>query len=538
MAIKKFIGRDCELSTTGTDDEGGALDSWTVARAVLRQLERAAQDSQTTVCSPSSNWRTSSATYYGSAYDQDCCRHWLSSGNCLYIDMSHLECATASSLQPRTFAAQSIAILLLAEKARQLAEADALVGTCYDLSASNADIADPGISFGSHISLSVSKPLWENLFLDQRYPAVLGFVASAIAAAIPFFGSGYLLPFDNGNIVYSLSARAHHITRLHTLSTTDRWRRGLLNSRREAHTDADERLHLIGFDYSIISSTLLASLLQCALAAAEEGFCRLNLIAPVEAMRQWSWNLEVSTGKMPATAAMVDGSQVTLPQFMRNLAQTLLEMCEGGLIDETVAPQAQLLLPRIVELTHYAEEGSLIRCANHLDWAAKLMCLLNMGDRFDDPAMRIADHDFSNTNPKKGTIWQLWERQLVDPLIDMNEALDAMREAPPESRDWGRGRIIAQFPDEVAAVDWSFIELHRNASSFGSRLRVEFPRLDSYNRAAFEPIMRSVRNIEELRNALRQQERMVSFYDDSHADEVPPSPSMNGPFKTKTIRPS
>ena len=95
-------------------------------------------------------------------------------------------------------------MLHLAEKARQLAERDAEPGTRYDLSASNVDLLDPGISFGTHASLSGSRELWENTFVDPRYPAVLGFLASAVAAAIPFFGSGYLLPLENGNVTFSL----------------------------------------------------------------------------------------------------------------------------------------------------------------------------------------------------------------------------------------------------------------------------------------------------------------------------------------------
>ena len=528
MPEKKYIGRDCELSTTGIDPEGRSLDSWSVTRAVLPKIESAARSAHATVWSQTNHRSNAGATYYGSAHADDCLRHWTSAGQCVYADMAHVEVCTAATLYPRTFAAQSIAMLLLAERARQLAERDALPGTRYELSASNADLLDPSISFGSHISVSVSRALWENLFIDQRYPAVLGFVASAIAAAIPFFGSGYLLPVQNGDVIFSLSARAHHISKLHTLATTEKWRRGLLNSRRESHAVSQERLHLIGFDYSIADSALLASFLQCTLAAAEEGFCRLNLIDPIRAMHQWSWNLDVSTGKMPATATLVDGSEVTLPQFMRKLAETLLEMCEGGLIEDAVAPQAELFLPRIIDLARYAEEGSLIRCATHLDWAAKLVYLLNVDGHFEDAALRIADHDFANTNQQKGTIWRLWERQLIDPLVDMNDALDSIRNAPAESRDWGRGRIIEQFPNDIAAVDWSYVELCGNTGWFSPRLRVEFPRLDSWNRSTFEPIIHSVRNIEELRNALRQQERMISFYDDGQIDVLATTPDASG----------
>jgi len=503
MAEKKYLGRDCELSTTGIDADGGSLNSWTVTSAVLRCIKRAAADAQVTVWSRDARRGDPGSSYKGSASADDCLRHWTSAGQCFYADMAHVEVCTATSLYPRNFAAQSIATLLIAEKARRFAELDAGARVHYELSASNADLLDSSISFGSHLSISVSTALWENLFVDQRRPAVLGFVASAISAAIAFFGAGYLLPIEDGRIVYSLSARAHHITKLQTLATTEKWRRGLLNSRREPHGTSQERLHLIGFDYSIISSALLASLMQCALAAAEEGFCGLNLIDPVGAMRRWSWNLDINSGKMPATAALVDGRQVTLPEYMRELAQTLLEMCEEEVIDDEIAPEAQLLLPRIIDLTWYVKEGSLNRCAVHLDWAAKLLYLLSLGGRFEDAALRLADHDFTNTNPNKGIFWRLWEQSFVDPLVAMDDALDCMRNAPRESRDWGRGRLIERFADAISAVDWSYIELYRHDHFFSPRLRVDFPQPDSLNQSQFDFVVRSARDVAELRDLLQ-----------------------------------
>jgi hypothetical protein len=223
-------------------------------------------------------------------------------------------------------------------------------------------------------------------------------------------------------------------------------------------------------------------------------------------MHEWSWNLDVRTGKMPATAMLADGRELTMPQFMREVVDELVAMCEGGLIDDSVAPEAEGILPRIIECTHYAEEGSLMRCATHLDWAAKLMCLRSLGGRFEDAALRIADHDFANTNQDKGTFWRLWQQALIDPLVDMEDALDSMRNAPPESRDWGRGRIIERFSEDISAVDWSFVELRRAGRWFSPTRRIDFPRLDSWNQASFERIIGSVRDIEELQQALRDQQ--------------------------------
>ncbi len=361
MAEPKYGGRDCELSTTGLDSRGESIDSWKVTPTVLAELTPALAELGIGVWSRQSV-RHAYAGSYASPYSTDCLRHWTEAGQCYYADMGHVEVCTASCLYPTTFAAQCLSTLLGAEAARHRAEAES-EGHTYALTASNADMSNPGISFGTHLSFTVASSLWEDLFIEQRHPAILGYVSSAVAAAIAFFGAGYLLPLNDGTTIFSLSARAHHLSKLKTLSTTEPFARGILNTRREAHGKGHDRLHLIGFDYCLLSSPLLFSLLQCILAAAEEGYCGMNLFDPVRALRVWSWNMEPRTGKLPATARLVDGRRLTLPAYIRELTETLLQMCEAGLITPQVAPQAFEMLPRIIELTRYAEEGSMTRCA-------------------------------------------------------------------------------------------------------------------------------------------------------------------------------
>ncbi len=243
--------------------------------------------------------------------------------------MSHVEVCTASCLYPTTFAAQCISTLLVAEAARKRAQAWNDRGDAYTLTASNADLLDPAISFGTHLSLAVDASLWEDLFVEQQHPAILGYVSSAIAAAIAFFGAGHLLRLNDSSAVYSLSARAHHLSKIKTLSTTEAFGRGILNSRREPHGVGHDRLHLIGFDFCPLSSALLFSLLQCVLAAAEEGYCGMNLYDPVRALRTWSWCMDPRTGKLPATATLIDRRELTLPVYIRKLTGMLAADVRG-----------------------------------------------------------------------------------------------------------------------------------------------------------------------------------------------------------------
>lgn len=521
MSTAKYLGRDNELSTTGRDPEGRAIPPWEVTRKILEALGEVE-------CFDGKVWTREvgrdgggrdgggrdgghstggwGGGLHSSPWSVDCLRHWPPNGQCYYSDMSHVEACTASTRHPRRLAAQCLSTLRVVEEARRMAVDDSPRGTTLTLSTSNADALDPAISWGTHLNVSVSPDLFADLITEPRRPAVLASVSSALAAATAFFGVGHILPFRDGSTVYSLSGRAHHLSRIVSHSTTEDFRRGLLNSRKEPHGKGHDRLHLISFDFNLASAALLGSFLQCMLAAAEEGFCGLSLLDPIRALRTWSWNLDLRSGRLPATAALVDGRSLTLPAYMRELASTYLEMVESGLIGDAIAPDAAEMLARIEVLTRRAEEGDIERCAAHLDWAAKLLSLIALcrdeGVPFGGPAARLADHDFATSDPDRGMFWRLWEEGCIDPLVDPSDVDECLVDGPPESRDWGRGRIIRRFCGEITDVDWSLLEIRRSRDRWDPRLRIELSRLDTLSRSRFEPVIGRVRNVGELEAAL------------------------------------
>jgi proteasome accessory factor A len=259
---------------------------------------------------------------------------------------------------------------------------------------------------------------------------------------------------------------------------------------------------LIGFDYAIVSAALLASYMQCVLAAAEETYCGMELYDPVGALRTWSWCLDLKSGRLPAQAALVDGRQLTLPQYIGELVGRLLVMCEQGLIADDVAPQAKELLPRIIDLACYLQEGSLQRCGKHLDWAAKLLCLLGTGVPLGAPSSRLADHDFASTDPERGTLWRLWERGLVDPLIQISDADACLIEPPVDSRAWARGTLLERFFHDVTDMAWERIELRQGTDRWSPRLEINLPRLDSLRKTALEPLLGQARDVADLKELL------------------------------------
>jgi len=549
MAVPKYMARDAELLTAGADAEGRAIPQWQVTQRLLahvgaafagRQAQPWSAGSGTQSCyggawsadtygtsggyakcptppaygdDPSEtrsiwtgagNWGSGGWAGGPSAFSTDCCRNWAPNGQCFYADMAHWEGCSAEHPDPLGYAAQSLSLLRVAEAARVQAQCEAEPGTQYTLSAHNVDGEDPAISWGTHDNVYITNELWEDLFAEQRHPATLGFVASAMAAAVAWFGSGYLLPLSDGSTAFSLSGRAHHLGRLISQATTIAFERGLLNSRREPHSAAGARMHLIGFDFSLASAALKSCFVQCFLAAAEEGFCDLIVFDPLRAVRNWSWGVQPHNAQFTARATLIDGRQFTLPAYVRELATTLLRMVEGRLITPEVAPRAAELLPRIIESTHYAEEGALAKVARHSDWAATLLMILGMcqrpGVRWGDSTTVLANQDYANTDPARGHFWQLWEQGLVDPLVTEADVEACLDDGPVESRGWGRGRLVRKFGRSITNIDWSYVELRRDEAwdRWSPRLRLEMPRLDALNRAEFGDIVQQARTVNEL----------------------------------------
>jgi len=501
MAIPKYLGFDCELSTSGLDAAGRPLQPIDATREILARIDATFEPDGTATWSPAGGWG-------GAAYSTDCLRHWAPNGQCFYMDLGHLEVCGAATLDPRDFAAQRFAALTVAEEARARAEEEG-DGARYTLTAANVDTADPGISWGTHLDVCIEKELFDLLFHSLRRPAVLNFVAGSMAAIVPFFGAGLLLPSDEG-LVYSLAARAHHLTRTTTHSTTQAYKRGLLNSRQEGHGAAHERLHLISTDFALVGAALEGAVVQGVLAAAEDDCCALGLLDPVLAMLQWSWGFDPATRTVPTVAELVDGRRLTLPRYLRELCELLLARYAEGRVDETITPGAEGLLGLVVDLTHWLEEGgaSFPKVARHLDWAAKWLHLEQVaGSRpsgFSDPALRLVDHDFTRTNLRGGALWQLWEHGLVDPLVERAKVEAFLVDGPPETRAWARGRLIRRFGAQLTAVDWSRLELRLADARWSSRLRIALPSMTSLDRASFEPIVEAARDVPELARLLER----------------------------------
>src|SRR5262249_5400921 len=156
-------------------------------------------------------------------------------------------------------------------------------------------------SWGSHQNVAISRKLWDALFRDQK-PHLTALLASFVAATVPIFGQGMVVPLRDG-CRYVTSARAHHLGSLVTLSTTEPFNRGLLNSPDESNAGADRaRLHLIAFDATLQPAAIVrrSGLIQLIVAALESGWfdAALFLDEPVTAVQAWSWGFDSQAGAL------------------------------------------------------------------------------------------------------------------------------------------------------------------------------------------------------------------------------------------------
>ena len=218
----------------------------------------------------------------------------------------------------------------------------------------------------------------------------------------------------------------------------------------------------------------------------------------------------MNSHKLTGKARLVDGRRVTLPGYVAELVTSLLGMVHAGLIPETVAPRAAELLPRVLGLCDALDQGDLMGCAVHLDWAAKLLVLMDRAEReglsLGDDRLRLADHDYANSDPSVGPFWALWEAGQIDPLVSRQEVDACLVAGPTESRDWSRGQLIEAFHDHVTDVDWSFVELRRGEGRWDQRLRVNFPEPGRLAKRVMEPLLVDCDSPEELHRRLSDEE--------------------------------
>lgn len=465
-AAPKLLGADVELGNLilGLEHEHGT--GALASRALLREVEGLPllapgcfnagwlQTDQSSVTNP-----------------QDWGRKYLpANGGSAYIDLHHFEWCTPEVLSAHDFAAASHAMLRIARSALQAANAR-LPGRLKLVAVVNNQDGQ-GNSYGSHMSVLVTRPAWNRLF-HRRLDELL-LLASFQVSSIFFTGQGKVTsagrPGGKREGIFELSQRASFFQCLVGPQTT--YNRPLVNSRDEAlcggftslGSPADQyaRLHSIFFDATLCPGSILlrAGLMQIMLSALErgetEGNLNLLLEDPVGTVARWSRDPALTT-----RAGLLTGEQVTALELQRRFSDYAARFVESGGCDGTV-PAARELMALWVDTLDKFSRGDFAALAPRLDWVLKLQLLeramqQHRGLHWGSP--EIQHLDFKYADLEDGLFWACDRAGAVERLGVTEERIHHFTQQPPaDTRAWTRAHLLRLAePETVAEVDWDKI---------------------------------------------------------------------------------
>ena len=102
-----------------------------------------------------------------------------------------------------------------------------------------------------------------------------------------------------------------------------------------------------------------------------------------------------------------------------------------------------------------------LRCADRLDWVAKLKLLQSYRDRdnlpWDSPKLSLIDLQYSDVRQAKGLYNRLVTRGSIKRLVSEDDVRAAVTEPPEDTRAYFRGRCLERYPTEVAAASWDSV---------------------------------------------------------------------------------
>ncbi len=400
---------------------------------------------------------------------QDMGRKWLENGSCCYIDLNHLEIATAETTSAFDQVACTHAMLRVAQRALARANADQPPGRTITALVNNSDRA--GNSYGSHANFLVTRALWDRIFYTRLLDLL--YLASFQASGLVVTGQGKV-GAENGSadVPFQLSQRADFFETMTGPQTTVR--RPIVNSRDEAlcgsrtvpppgAADALARLHVIFFDATLchVSTLLKLGTMQIVLAMMEQDRIKRSLVLddPLGAVRAWSRD-----PTLHSRADLADGRRLTAVDLQSAFLDEALRFVESGACDGLVprAPEIVALWDRVLSALRAGRADQL---EGQLDWVLKRSLLQRAMARrpalsWSSPQMRHLDLVYASLAPDEGLFWACDQEGLVERVVT-DERIDELTRMPPEdTRAWTRGTLLRHAGlDGVDDADWDWVRV-------------------------------------------------------------------------------
>ncbi len=369
----------------------------------------------------------------------------LTNGARLYVDHAHPEYSTPEVTNPRDAVLWDKAgERVMAEAARRAASIPGAAP--IHLYKNNTD--NKGASYGTH----------ENYLMKRQTP-----FADIVAYLTPFFvtrqiicGAGRVgIGQDGSTPGFQISQRADFFEVEVGLETT--LKRPIINTRDEPHADADKyrRLHVIIGDATLseISSLLKVGTTALVLEMIEQRALGsdLGIADPVGELKNVSHDPTLAH-----RVRMRDGRRLTaldIQWAFFERVRAFVDARGGDEATEEVLARWEGVLDRL--------GSDPMRCADELDWVAKLRLLQGYREREDlgwaSPKLQLVDLQYADVRPEKGLYHRLVARGAMQTLFTEEQVRAAMTTPPEDTRAYFRGRCLSQYASEVVAASWDSV---------------------------------------------------------------------------------
>ena len=370
----------------------------------------------------------------------------LTNGARLYVDHAHPEYSSPEVMSPRDAALYDAAGVLVMERA---AQAVGVFGERASLQLYKNNTDNKGASYGTH----------ENYLVDRAVP-----FDTLVRVLTPFFisrqiytGSGRVGIGQIGDTPgYQLTQRADYFEAEVGLETT--MRRPIINTRDEPHADPEQwrRLHVITGDANVseFATWLKVGTVSLVLSMIEHGveLPEFAIEDPVIEMRAVSHDIALTR-----SIRLVGGTTTTALAIQR----AYLEHARASITSETDDETRSLVEAWQSVLDDLAIDP--MRCADRLDWVAKLQLLEAYRQRehlsWDAPRLQLIDLQYSDVRSDKGLGRMMTARGKLRRLFTDAEIETAVVVPPRDTRAYFRGEIIRRYPEQVAAASWDSVVL-------------------------------------------------------------------------------
>ncbi|HTG44633.1 MAG TPA: proteasome accessory factor PafA2 family protein, partial [Verrucomicrobiae bacterium] len=238
-------------------------------------------------------------------------------------------------------------------------------------------------------------------------------------------------------------------------------RRPIVNTRDEPHANAQRfrRFHVIIGDANMspfatrLKVGTMALVLEALVAEPKRKFPKLadplGALVSISRDTTFQWLVSLNGGQ---AASAID--------IQREYLQAVKERCP---LD---SPERALLV-RDWEETLDDLSRDIMLCRNRLDWVAKWAMIREFQEArnipAEDPWLQSLDLEYSRLDFTEGLYYSLEQSGSILPGVPADLAEEAMRNPPPSTRAYIRGKCIQKFSSAVLAAQWDHITLEGEA---------------------------------------------------------------------------